>query len=119
MKRTELKRKTPLVSKTRLAPGKQPLRRTRIAPRSQKRISEDAKRRLLKARLLEERPICERCHRQRSHDPHERQRRSQGGSPLDELIISMICRGCHDWIHEHPLLAHAEGWLVRRGDVSA
>jgi hypothetical protein len=112
-----LQRKTPLRSSGLKASGFQ-LRRTPLKLRSAKRITEDAKRRLLKAELLEAFPICVRCHRGRSIDPHEILRRSQGGSALDETIIVMICRACHDWIHRNPTAARATGWLIHREDLN-
>jgi hypothetical protein len=116
------RRKTPLRAKNtakqrnRLASGFQIRRNVPIRPRSAKRISEDAERWLLKKRLLEAFPVCVRCHRERSIDPHEIRRRSQGGSMLDEKIIVMICRRCHEWIHANPLAAHESGWLTRYED---
>jgi 5-methylcytosine-specific restriction protein A len=72
------------------------------------------RRRRLCAALLEERPVCERCHQARSEDVHELLSRARGGSILDESNLAALCRPCHTWVTTHPTAATAEGWLRSR-----
>lgn len=50
---------------------------------------------------------CERCRRNAIVDGHH------PAGQIGELILRffLLCRGCHDWAHDHPKLARAEGWL--------
>jgi 5-methylcytosine-specific restriction endonuclease McrA len=85
--------------------------------RSDKKEAEYRLRRPLVKRLLGERPWCEACPvfaahdhkvtyvRQPSCDVHEKVRRSQGGSILDESNLLCVCRACHRRIGNHPQLA--------------
>lgn len=68
-----------------------------------------ARRRLVEA-MLQERPICERCHEARSTDVHEVKSRARGGSILDEENCACLCHDCHKEITQNPAMAHAEGW---------
>jgi len=104
-----------------------------IRRRSKKMEAKYVERRKLVARLLEERPWCERCQvavdefyaaptliptpiLRRSTEIHELLRRSAGGDILDEDNCRALCHQCHDWIHDHPKEAEAEGWLKSRWD---
>jgi 5-methylcytosine-specific restriction protein A len=69
-------------------------------------------RRRLVARLLDERPVCQRCGRARSVDVHELKSRARGGSILDESNCVALCRACHDFVTTHPADAEAEGFLL-------
>jgi hypothetical protein len=40
-------------------------------------------------------------------DVHEPGHRSQGADPTDPSQAVCLCRGCHDWVHAHPLIAKA------------
>jgi len=94
--------------------------------RSAKKEAEYRERRVLVARLLEERPLCEACpvyakhdgaalyQHKRSVDLHELVRRSQGGSILDEDNIICVCRDCHRRIGNHPQEAFDLG-LAKHG----
>lgn len=62
-------------------------------------------------RLLEERPICERCHQQRSVDVHEIKTRARGGNLEDEENLACLCRLCHTVITDNPKMAKDEGWV--------
>lgn len=62
---------------------------------------------------------CERCGLYGANNAHHRRNRSQGGT--DTLSnLALLCGSgttlCHGWITEHPDLAEAEGWTIRRGD---
>lgn len=53
---------------------------------------------------------CWRCAKRGGH-VHHRQLRSQGGPHIPSNLI-LVCLTCHDWIHHHPTMALARGWLV-------
>jgi hypothetical protein len=40
-------------------------------------------------------------------DVHEPGHRSQGADPTDPDQCVALARGCHDWVHGHPLIAKA------------
>jgi 5-methylcytosine-specific restriction endonuclease McrA len=61
---------------------------------------------------LDDRPVCERCDRQRSTDVHELKSRARGGSIVAEANCRALCRGCHDFITTNPSAAEAEGWSL-------
>jgi len=67
-------------------------------------------RRSLVAQMLDEKPVCERCDAARSTDIHEVLSRARGGSILDPGNLVALCRQCHSFITQNPLVAHAEGW---------
>ena len=79
--------------------------------RSKKREREYRERRTLVERILDERPVCERCHAARSTDVHEVIRRSQwkAGYLVTENLRA-LCRQCHTWVTEHPRAAVEQGW---------
>lgn len=86
------------------------MRRTSLRPRSKKTEAKYTQRRKLVAEMLARFPWCARCYWVRSVDLHELKRRSQGGDILDPEQIVTVCRECHTWIGENPLLAHEGGW---------
>lgn len=87
--------------------------------RSPKMATTYIQRRKLVARLLEERPVCERCRFAQSVDVHEVKSRARGGSILDEANCRALCRVCHDFLTTHPRQAEAEGWSVHSWDETA
>jgi 5-methylcytosine-specific restriction endonuclease McrA len=94
------------------------MKRAPIKPRSKKRakLYRDQRVPLVK-RLLEERPICQRCQEQRSTEIHERTLRSAGADILDESDCVALCRQCHSGIHAKPAQSQEDGWLrTRFGD---
>ena len=70
------------------------------------------KRRNLVRSLLFERPVCQRCNADRSHDIHEKKSRARGGSITDVENLVALCRPCHSWVTDHPKEAHEQGWLL-------
>lgn len=42
-------------------------------------------------------------------DMHEIVPRGRGGSATDPDNILLVCRGCHRWIHDHPVEAKERG----------
>lgn len=111
MKRSPLRRGTPLERRTPLRGGT-PLVRKPLRARSKKTEALYRIRRSLVAALLAERPVCERCGSARSTDVHEPQMRSRGADITDPTQCVCLCRACHRWIHDHPAAATAEGWLI-------
>jgi hypothetical protein len=81
---------------------------------SAKRRREQAERRKVLARLLEERgPGCEArvfnvC-QGRAVDGHEVLARSAGGSITDPANILLVCRRCHEWVTVRPKEATSLG----------
>ena len=70
------------------------------------------KRRNLVRKLLSERPVCQRCLSDRSHDIHELKSRARGGKFVDDLEnLVALCRPCHTWVTQNPKEAHEQGWL--------
>jgi 5-methylcytosine-specific restriction endonuclease McrA len=69
------------------------------------------RRRNLVAKLLAERPVCQRCLNDRSQDIHELKSRARGGSITDETNLVALCRTCHTWVTQNPALAKEQGWL--------
>jgi len=109
MKRTELKRVTPLKAG-------QPLRRTKLRQVSKSRQVENRTRRAVVTQLFPERPQCAApgCLRL-ADDVHEPLMRSRGGSITDPANMTPLCRSCHDvitdtqpaWAYEAGLLRHS------------
>lgn len=83
------------------------MKRTRIAPRSEKRQAEAIVRRALVADLLARYPRCQGrwvCHGARAVDVHERLKRSRGGKITDPAQAHMVtlCRPCHEMTEAQP-----------------
>lgn len=83
-----------------------------LKPRSEKQEIKYRTRRVLVAELLEERPVCERCHTARSTDVHEPGMRSRGADICDPGQCVCLCWSCHCWVHDNPAEATSEGWMV-------
>lgn len=121
MKRTALRRKTPIKRSTK-----------RIAPRSAKMrdlYEREGGRRDVVERILRERQWCQwwepgevsdvairvRQCAERSTTVHEILRRSAGGSIIDETNLMAVCEKHHDWIHfVDPAEARRRGFLKSR-----
>jgi hypothetical protein len=104
MKRTPLKRKTPLHR------GTFTLKRTRVNPVSTKQRKRASLYTTQRKAYLAEHSICEVCGRRDATDIHHKAGR--GGRTNDESTFTAVCRECHDWIHHHPADARAKGFLV-------
>ena len=104
------------------------MKRTPLRPRSKKRekLMQELRAPLV-ARLLEERPWCERGLKRsfevarpftinRSTVIHEKRLRSAGGSITDEEANTMfaLCQDCHQEVHAHPAQSRKDGWLEGR-----
>lgn len=77
--------------------------------RSKKMEAKYRQRRPLVMQMLDEHPICQRCHSNPSQDVHEVVSRARGGSILDPSNLVCLCRSCHTFITINPLIAEAEG----------
>lgn len=47
------------------------------------------------------------------HQAHHRKLRSQGGLDAVENLLA-VCGYCHEWVHAHPSVAQLNGWIVPR-----
>lgn len=107
MKRTPLRRSSPL------------RQRTPLPRQSRKRRQETPLRQTLVASLLDERPVCEVpwCHN-RSEHVHEPLTRARGGSILDPANCRAVCGAHHDEIHGEPDWAYQLGFLRHSWDAA-
>lgn len=115
MKRTELRRRTPL------------RRGGRLKPRSKKMATLYRAQRIpLIVATLEQRPWCElgpriaqvdmagaRDCRGRASTLHELRKRSQGGSIVDPANVLPACAPCNGWVEDNPRLAAMVGLVIR------
>ena len=109
--RTGMLRRSPLKAKSQWRPERKPLRY-----RSKKTSAMYVERRLLVARILDERKLCEArwdddCQIV-SMDVHEILPRSQGGNITggEDTEYLAVCRLCHDQIETHPQESHDRGF---------
>lgn len=115
MKRTELRRRSPMPRSSKpLQRGCEPMRRSRLNPVSDKRRAENRERTAALAPLRAAQPWCSRCGATGvGLDAHELLSRARGGSITDLANIVLLCRADHTWVTEHPVEAAAEGWVLR------
>lgn len=108
MKRTEIRRKSPLCSYTELR-NRTPLRA--VSVKAQRRNAERT--RALRP-LREAQPWCALggCTGV-GLDAHELLSRARGGSTTDLDNIVLLCRTHHTYITEHPAWAEANGWALK------
>lgn len=116
MKRAPLRRGKPLKRHQPLEGGQPLERKTPIRYRSAKQEAVYKVRRPLVARLLAERPVCERCRRARSEEVHEPRMRSRGVDVCDPAECVCLCSACHREVHQRPAAATADGWLIPSDD---
>ncbi len=104
VKRTELRRKTPLVSHSPL------LRGGSLNPVSVRRAKENRERtRVVNGLRLAQQGRCARC--RRGDSPiygHEIRRRSQGGSIVDPQCA--LCNSCNSAVAQSPRVSTWNGW---------
>ena len=112
MKRTPLKRKTPMKR------NQKPLKRTPLKRVSQSKNAKAKRKSYASAKreYMEDRENpnhCERCEVElgiKFLDLHHKAGRGKNLS--NKSTFTAICRPCHDWIHAHPKDARETGWLV-------
>jgi len=102
VKRTPLRRKTPLKRSGRL----RPMSKDKAA---WNRLYVEEKRKRYEAQTADHGfNFCEHCNKPtQSLDPHHTQSRRNENI----LVFMLICRTCHDWIHAHPNAARELGLL--------
>lgn len=110
-----MKRGGPLARKTGLT------RRTRLAPRSRKRIDQDAEyRKVVDYVRRRDRNTCQVAIARGGIqprlcwgplDPHHIRPTGQGGPRLEAWNIMLACRACHSWLHDNPASAKLIGVL--------
>ena len=103
MKRSPIARRTPLKRGTK-----------RLAPvsKTSKRGRQQAEYLKLRKQFLAEHPLCECCITQQpATDVHHKAGRGKMLCRTEYFMAT--CRQCHDWIHSHPAVARAQGWLVK------
>lgn len=121
MKRTELRRRSPMPRQSKPLPVHKPLqsrcepmRRVPLNPVSGKRRAENRERTAALAPLRAAQPWCSRCGATGvALDAHELLSRARGGSITNLANIVLLCRADHTWVTEHPVEAAAEGWVLR------
>jgi hypothetical protein len=107
MKRSPLKRKTPLKS------GSGSLARTPLKRVSKKRRSQMADYKGIREDYLKKNPLCHCCQKKPSTDIHHKAGRWQERLN-DVAFFCALCRQCHNYIHANPEWGYANLWLVRR-----
>lgn len=101
MKRTPLKRKTPLKRSAAMNPMS-PSKRA-IQSRYKAAVRDAMHAQIGRIGFV----ACERCCKTAAVEPHHPEGRI--GDKI--LIIRLICRKCHKWIHENTKQARLDGWL--------
>lgn len=99
MKRSPLKRRTPLKSKGRLRNA------------STKRQREYKEYTQVRNTYLTLHPICERCKKSKATDIHHKAGRV-GKWLCRHEFFAATCRPCHDEIHANPTAARQQGWII-------
>jgi hypothetical protein len=113
MKRTELRRYTPLTASKRIERQKVLQSRSRLRPMSAKRRAENVVRRRMLAELGAVRgPTCEVpwC-RRRWVDGHEPMTRGRGGSIVDPSNCKLVCRRHNEELTMEPAWGYEIGFL--------
>ena len=101
MKRTPLKRKTPLRRSGR-----------KLRPVSIKRAKQNKEYSVLRMEYLNKNPFCSICEKPACDIHHKKGR---FGERLNNSEFFMaVCRGCHEWIHANPQISYAKDYLIKR-----
>jgi len=101
MKRSPLKRKTPLK------------RSGRLRPVSKKRAKQNATYKQVREKFLGNNPICQVCRCKMASQVHHR--RGRFGDRLNEVEFFLaVCFECHERIHHNPVWAYAKDYMVKR-----
>lgn len=92
---------------------KKPTLRKPLSPKSSKQQKKDAAYSVLRAQYLKNKPHCQAklkgCTLVATDIHHKAYR---GENYLDTTTWMSICRTCHSWVHEHPKIARALGFLI-------
>ena len=100
MKRSPLKRKTPLK------------RGGRLRPVSKKRAKQNKAYSVNREVYLNYHPACEICGSKACDIHHKKGRFAERLNDMQYFMA--VCRGCHQWIHNNPQQAYAKDYLIRR-----
>jgi len=100
MKRSPLKRKTPLKRGGRLRP---------VSKKRAKQIKEYAK---VRQEYLSLNPSCEICGKSGTQIHHKKGRFQERLN--DKNFFMSVCSCCHQWIHNNPQVAYAKDYMVKR-----
>ena len=92
------------------------MKRTPLSRVSKKRQKLLRQRSAFRKDILAANPYCVVCNDRFASDVHEPLTRARGGSILDPDNALGVCRGCHDWIHDHPEEATKRGLLRSQHD---
>jgi hypothetical protein len=106
MKRSPLKRKTPLKR------GNKPMKRSPLRPMSKKRQNALKEYGEVRKRYLEEHPVCEVCGMKPPAEIHHIHNRGTGGALSDTENFLAVCRYCHEQIHAKPQWSRDHGYLI-------
>lgn len=96
-------KRSPLKRKTRLTPGKTPLKRLALKAKSHPTDPVS-----VAAIIVRSGGSCERCKSRAGSEPHHIRARSQGRDDSPENL-RWLCHECHSWATNHPRAAHFEG----------
>lgn len=122
MRRTPLKRKTPLRAKKAWKPTPALMRRCGALERKSRLSPISARRRkfltlyaIVRQTMLDVEMKCAICHEAKATEIHHRKGRD-GARLIDTRYMLAVCRPCHYGIHENPAHALNMGWLLLRSD---
>jgi hypothetical protein len=104
MKRTPLKRKTPMKR------GGFGLKRTKLKQVSKRQASRNSLYSRQRREYLDVHPKCQVCGERAATDIHHTAGR--GKSTNDASTFLAVCRECHNRIHQHPAWARENGYLA-------
>lgn len=99
LKRSPLKRKTPL------------FRKKKLNKVSTKQTQRNIKYYRIRDQYMKEHPVCEVCGLEPSRDLHHKKGRS-GDLLFDTQFFMAVSRKCHDRIHQNPEWAKESGFLI-------
>ena len=124
MKRTPLKRKTPMKR------SQKPLKRTPLKKQSQSKSAKEKRKSYASAKKEymhdrgSEKHHCERCeglfgitnldlhHKAGRSGSSENEHGTMERNLINKATFMAVCRDCHDWIHRNPKESRKMGWLI-------
>lgn len=124
MKRTPLKRKTPMKR------SQKPLKRTPLKRQSQSKSAKEKRKSYATAKKeymhgrAGKKHHCERCegligidrldlhHKAGRAGSSENEEGVMERNLINKATFMAVCRSCHDWIHRHPKESRENNWLI-------
>ena len=113
MKRTPLKRRSPLKSGNGFKKNGSGLKKTRLNPVSKKRGTQNREYTKVRKIYIDTHKRCELCSKADATDIHHKAGRWKERL-TDATNFMALCRECHEHIHKHPEWAYLNGYLLRR-----